>query len=280
MKKRIIESLASFAKEDLGKVDPLMNAIMEETDLSEVQIREKSREILKSIIHNYAAFEISTIDGFTHRVIRTFARDLGIPMNFEVEIGAEDILMEAVDSLINRAGNDEKLTRVLVNYTLSKTDDDRSWDISRDLYDISRLLINENHQKEIAVLKTRTLEDFAAFAKKLRADMLEAEDGLKTFGDHFFEVIHNAGLSEEDFKGKYIPKHFSKLQQGEISVNIESAWAKNIADSPMYAKTKASKDTQMSMDSLQPEIVEIFETSKKLFFHLATKCNLHYQGEY
>ena len=196
MKKRIIESLASFANEDSVQVDPLMTAIMEETNLSEEQIREKSREILKSIIHNYAAFEISTIDGFTHRVIRTFARDLGIPMNFEVEIGAEDILMEAVDSLINRAGNDEKLTRVLVNYTLSKTDDDRSWDISRDLYDISRLLINENHQKEIAVLKTRTLENFAEFAKKLRADMLEAEDGLKTFGDHFFEIIQNAGLTE------------------------------------------------------------------------------------
>ncbi|WP_295181524.1 exodeoxyribonuclease V subunit beta [uncultured Christiangramia sp.] len=268
MKKRIIESLASFSKEDSAQVDPLMTAIMEETNLSEKQIREKSREILKSIIHNYAAFEISTIDGFTHRVIRTFARDLGIPMNFEVEIGAEDILMEAVDSLINRAGNDEKLTRVLVNYTLSKTDDDRSWDISRDLYEISRLLINENHQKEIAVLKTRTLEDFAAFAKKLRADMLEAEEGLKTFGDHFFEVIQNAGLSEENFKGKYIPKHFEKLQQGDMSVAFESAWAKNIADSPMYAKTKASKDIQISMDSLQPEIVEIFENSKKLFFHL------------
>ncbi len=268
MKKRIIESLASFAKEESSAPDALMTAIMEDTKLSEEQIREKSREILKSIIHNYAAFEISTIDGFTHRVIRTFARDLGIPMNFEVEIGAEDILMEAVDRLINRAGNDEKLTRVLVNYTLSKTDDDRSWDISRDLYDISRLLINENHQKEIAILKTRTLEDFAAFARKMKADMQEAEDGLKTFGDHFFEVIQNAGLTATDFKGGYIPKHFSKLQQADMSVNFDSAWAQNIADVPMYAKTKASMDTQLSMDALQPEIVEIFENSKKLFFHL------------
>ena len=41
MKKRIIESLASFSKEDSAQVDPLMTAIMEETNLSEKQIREK-----------------------------------------------------------------------------------------------------------------------------------------------------------------------------------------------------------------------------------------------
>jgi len=268
MKGRIIESLAQFAKAGETETPPLMMAIMEDTGLSRQIIREKSQETLKSIIHNYAAFEISTIDGFTHRVIRTFAKDLGIPMNFEVEIGAEDILMEAVESLINRAGHDDKLTKVLVNYTLTKTDDDRSWDISRDLYEISRLLINENHQNEISILKTRTLEDFAAFATTLKADMQEAKDGLQAFGNHFFEILQNAGLEEESFKGQSIPKHFAKLRKGDMFVNFATVWATNIANAPMYAKTKTSREIQQQMDSLQPEIVDLFETSKRLFFHL------------
>ena len=37
-------------------------------------------------MHNYAAFDISTIDGFTHKLIRTFAHDLKLPLNFEVEL--------------------------------------------------------------------------------------------------------------------------------------------------------------------------------------------------
>jgi hypothetical protein len=34
------------------------------------QIKTKSQQIIKHIIHNYAAFDISTIDKFTHKVIR------------------------------------------------------------------------------------------------------------------------------------------------------------------------------------------------------------------
>ena len=64
----------------------LLKSIIEETQLSEESIRKKSTEILKSIIHNYAAFEVSTIDGFTHRVLRTFAKDLGLPVNFEIAL--------------------------------------------------------------------------------------------------------------------------------------------------------------------------------------------------
>jgi precorrin isomerase len=40
----------------------------------------KSQQIIKHIIHNYAAFDISTIDKFTHKVIRAFAHDLNLPM--------------------------------------------------------------------------------------------------------------------------------------------------------------------------------------------------------
>jgi hypothetical protein len=39
-----------------------------------IQIKTKSQQIIKHIIHNYAAFDISTIDKFTHKVIRAFAQ--------------------------------------------------------------------------------------------------------------------------------------------------------------------------------------------------------------
>jgi ABC-type microcin C transport system permease subunit YejB len=44
-----------------------------DTELSIIQIKTKSQQIIKHIIHNYA-FDISTIDKFTHKVIRAFAR--------------------------------------------------------------------------------------------------------------------------------------------------------------------------------------------------------------
>ncbi len=268
MKKRIIESLANFSKPDITPLnDQMLRIISEETGIDPEEIKNKSTDILKSIIHNYAAFEVSTIDGFTHRVLRTFARDLGIPMNFEVELSTEEILMEAVDRLINRAGIDEKLTRVLIDFTLSKTDEDKSWDISRDLFEISRLLVNENNQKPIQLLKSKTLEDFEVFTRELKGNLKEAKKTLKNFADLFFETIQNNGIEENDFSGGYVPKHFTKLQSGIGTVNFETKWALNIVESPLYRKTE-TENKKSVMDQVHPDIVEIFEATKQAFFRI------------
>ena len=268
MKKRIIDSLAEFSKlENHQENNALLNIISEETGLPPQEIKNKSAEILKSIIHNYAAFEISTIDGFTHRVLRTFARDLGIPMNFEVELSADEVLMEAVESLISRAGNDKKLTRVLIDYTLSKTDDDKSWDISRDLFQISKLLINENHQKAIQTLKSKTLEDFEKFSKKLGTDIKTAEETLSASSDYFFDLIKNNGIEEKWFSRGSVPGYFKKIKKGDKNINYSTNWAENIAETALYNKSldDASKSI---MDGLQSEIVELFNTTKRAYFQI------------
>jgi ATP-dependent exoDNAse (exonuclease V) beta subunit len=66
--------------------------------------KSKLQQIIKHIIHNYAAFDISTIDKFTHKVIRAFAHDLKLPMTFEVTLDTENLLIEAVDAIIAQAG--------------------------------------------------------------------------------------------------------------------------------------------------------------------------------
>ncbi|TBW27028.1 exodeoxyribonuclease V subunit beta [Gramella sp. KN1008] len=268
MKKRIIKSLAEFSSSESDLRDhALINAIMQDTGLSIDEIRKKSEEILKSIIHNYAAFEISTIDGFTHRVLRTFARDLGIPLNFEVELDAEQILLQAVDGLVSRAGSDEKLTRILVAFTLAKTDDDKSWDISRDLFNISKLLINENHHKAIQVLRSRTLDDFEKFGKNLNSDIKETENNLKSSANLFFELIENNGIQENDFTRGSIPSHFHKLRTGNASVNFNTKWAENIEDQPLYPK-KTDENTKAAIDAIQPTIADIFKTTRQAFFRI------------
>ena len=94
-------------------------------------------------MHNYAAFDISTIDGFNHKLIRTFAHDLKLPVNFEVELDTDSLLNEAVDSLIAKAGTDKELTKILVDFAIEKADDDKSWDVSRDFNSIAKLLIKK-----------------------------------------------------------------------------------------------------------------------------------------
>ena len=156
MKTRIVDMLKLFSVEEtLTKPHPMFLAICDELEIAPELLQTKSKNILKHIIHNYGAFDISTIDGFTHRVIRTFAHDLKLPINFEVELDQERLLNEAVDSLIAKAGTDQLLTKTLVAFAIEKADDDKSWDISYDFNKIAKLLVNENDAAAVNTLKDK-----------------------------------------------------------------------------------------------------------------------------
>jgi len=168
MKERIVNMLKLFSSEEsLNNPHPMFKAICEELSMPSEQLHNKSKHLLKHIIHNYAAFDISTIDGFTHRVIRTFAHDLKLPVNFEVELDQERLLNEAVDSLIAKAGSDKTLTDVLIDFAIEKADDDKSWDISYDFNKISKLLVYENDFAAINTLKDKSLNDFKSLKEQL-----------------------------------------------------------------------------------------------------------------
>ena len=130
MKSRIVGNLSEFGKDKPAKkAADLMQVLSKETTLSVPEIKQKAKNIIRHIIHNYAAFDISTIDKFTHKVIRAFAHDLGLPMTFEVTLDTENLLIEAVDAIIAQAGEDKTLTKLLVDYTKEKTDGEQNSDI-------------------------------------------------------------------------------------------------------------------------------------------------------
>ena len=201
MKERIIDMLKSFSVEkSLTEPHPMFVAICDELEIKPEVLHTKSKRILKHIIHNYGAFDISTIDGFTHRVIRTFAHDLKLPINFEVELDQERLLNEAVDSLIAKAGSDKTLTKVLVDFAIEKADDDKSWDISYDFNKISKLLVNENDLFAIQTLKNKTLDDFKILKQQLSKEILELEENIINTANTALTLIDESGLEFNDFK--------------------------------------------------------------------------------
>ena len=123
MKERIIKSLKAFSDPDKAEQTELdmMMLIAEETGLAKKELQSRAQLIFENILHNYSRFAIGTIDKFTHRVLKTFAQDLDLPNNFEVEMEHKLLLKQAVDLLINKAGEDEKLTKLFVNFIQNKT---------------------------------------------------------------------------------------------------------------------------------------------------------------
>ena len=270
MKSRVIATITAFTKEKIPEnYQNIFAETQRKTGLSEDEIQQKSSQILKSLLHNYAAFEISTIDGFTHRILRTFAKDLGIPVNFEVELDTESILHEAVDRLVSKAGEDKQLTKILVNFALSKADDDKSWDVSRDLYEIAKLLVNENNLEALSLLRDKKLEDFTTFAEELKTEQKKTNESIKKIGEDFFQLLSKHQIDAKSFSRSYVPNYFQKLVDNNLSTlyKPKTKWQENIATSSLYPKRAADED-KVLIDKFQPEIARLYNESDKLLYTL------------
>lgn len=264
MKTRIIETLQVFADYETETEPPAMfGQIMKELKIDAQELKLSSDRMLKSILHNYGAFDISTIDRFNHRLIRTFAHDLKLPMNFEVELDTEYQLSKAVDRLIDKAGTNVQLTNLLVDFAIEKADDDRSWDISYDFNSIARLLITENDLPYIKRLENKTIEDFKNLQKLLFQKAKIAETYIVSEAKAIMELISANGLTPEDFSGKYLYNHFSKLSEGNFNLSLEAKWQENLLEGkPPYPK-RVNNEIANTIDAISQRLAEAFSSTKK-----------------
>jgi ATP-dependent exoDNAse (exonuclease V) beta subunit len=212
MKSRIIESLIAFTKDEVTeKTADFMQEIATEIKLDVYSIQQKSRKILKNLIHNYAAFDISTIDKFTHRIIRTFTHDLNLPTNFDVTLDTDELLKNAIDVVVAKAGEDEELTQIIINFAKSKTDDDKSWDITIDLYEVSRLILNEEHFFNFGKLSDKSVDDFSKIAEKIKLKIESNKLKIKENAKFILDDFETNNLTDADFDRKTFYNHVVNL---------------------------------------------------------------------
>ena len=268
MKERIIKTLKLFSDETiLTTPNEMFDTICKELNISPIELHKKSEKLLHTIIYNYAAFDISTIDGFTHKLIRTFAYDLKLPLNFEVELDQEALLNEAVDSLIAKAGIDKSLTKVLVDFAIEKADDDKSWDVSFDFKKIAKLLVNENDIPFFNALKDKTLNDFNILKTILRKEIKQAENNILEHAQKALSLIEEVGLEHSNFSRGTLPNHFKKA----FEMNLEGLYNNNLENNiqertSIYTKT-LSADLANTIDSILPQIEIYYKNVKTAVFH-------------
>ncbi|WKX77856.1 UvrD-helicase domain-containing protein [Zobellia laminariae] len=275
MKHRILDSLFKFGKvASETEAPPLFLDLMKELGVDADTLRKRSKQTLKEILHNYAFFDISTIDKFTHRLIRTFAKDLKLPQNFEVVLDTDLLLDEAVAKLVHKAGTDKQLTKVLLEFALEKIDDDKSWDIAYDLGNIGKLLFRENHAEHLQNLKDKDIKDFVELKKTLRSRIKAAQESLVGFASLALQLMEENGLEYKDFKGAYFPKFMDKIAAGDLTMDFNAAWKQNFADAVLYNKSTADA-TKATLDDLHPQFSEIFNKIKHTFYELSFLKNAY-----
>lgn len=255
MKERVLQSLEilSCQPEDAGFDPDYLNDIMQVTGLDADTIRKRAGATLEQMLHHYTDLAISTIDKFVHRVVRTFARDLRIPVDFDVELDSEHLLTKAIDLLVTRAGNDPKVTQVLVEFSEQKARDDKNWHIEDDLHKFSRSLIREESEPYLKVLRDMTPEQLNQVRESVFDEVEQLEDAINAIGEEGLRVINESSIPDASFAGgsRGVVPYFKAIAAiDERKLIARPSIIDKAIESGKWYSGKATKDEQNQIDEL------------------------------
>lgn len=267
MKERVIRNLRSFTKEDiLVHKTEMFELLEEELSIKDTVLYRRAEKVLENILENYSAFNITTIDSFTHRLIRSFAFDLGLSLNFDVEMDAKSLLSEAVDALISKIGEDRDLTSILIDFSLGKANEDKSWDITRELNEIAQILLNENDNAHIQKIQEKPIQDFIDLKTNLFKKQKNIEQNFIEIGKEGLKLIDGFDIDHKDFYYSQFPKHFLNLcnNPDKVSFDPSKGLSKSIENNLFYTKNKAD-EVKTAIDSIINPLLDLYNKSEVLF---------------
>ncbi len=204
MKNRVTTYLKAFCNPgDIDGGEALMfNNLKEELTLTDENLKKRAFKMLQSILHNYSDFNITTIDKFILKIIRSFSFDLQLPYNFEVELDSKSLLNEAINNLISDAGKDKRLTAFLVNYIKQLAQNDESWNIQSSLLKVASVAMNEEALPHLNQIKNLKLHDFARIKEKITKELKIYEQFIVTKFSIGRERLEKSGITPIQLKGK------------------------------------------------------------------------------
>lgn len=267
MKERILKTLKSFGSEEplSGGEKNLAEDLCAQLNLSELELRKKAALILTSILHNYADFNISTIDKFSHQLIRTFARDLGIDLNFKVDLDENELLQIVIGRLIDRVGRESDLTKVLISHTLKSVDEGKSWDPTAELLSLAEQTLKEDAISRIMELKTFTPKQAIDLQSKLNEDCKKFELECSTIANDALSLIDSIGLSNDKFySGGAVPNYFAKLQNLDFKGLDNKSTAVNSVSQEKWSSAKASIQEKEQIEKISDQLTNLFQASELL----------------
>lgn len=270
MKDRVIENLKELANPnhhpDNKAIKYLLPDLIKETKLSEELITKNAHKSLALILHNYSDFSISTIDSFVHKIIKTFAYDLHLPLNFDVELNADQLLIEAIDILINRVGYDEELTDLLIRFTESKADDETDWHIENDLLSLAKTLVHEDGQANVSRLKELNYQNFKDYAKSLNAFIRDFKKRISEQASKAVKIISENQINPNSFYyGKSgIGIYFQRLSNPTNEKFAANSRVLKTIDEDIWYGAKVDLSEKVAIDQVKTELQSLYQTIEKI----------------
>ena len=235
MKTRILSTLYGLATNQSYAKDYLKK-LQENTSKSEQTIREKSKEILQTILHDYSYFNIETIDSFLQKVLKNLTKEVGVGSRFDLILDESDYLEKAIEKL----NNSEELKDYVAELIDKRLEEGSNWNYNTILLELAKDL-NKQTIRESLKSQTINTEEILKYAKEQR-----------NIYNKFLKDLHQKiNDFKKDFNSKEVIK--SKFRKNDYAL------VKEAEPFCQYEKVILKKFQNQENKERYEEIVDFFD---------------------
>ena len=257
MKARIIEACKAFSmaneQEMTGRNAALLEQLQKEVEWSREEIATKSHLLYRTILHNYGDFAVSTIDSFSQRIIRSFAYELGKPINFDIELDTAKTADYLTAQLLAKVGGEDKhFTELMVQFFEEKLNEDDSIYIEYDIQEAVKIMLADDSLEPISKLAELKSGQLLKIGQQINTNYYQLKQQLHSIGKEVLEQLENYHYSIDDFHygSSGFMNVFYKLANGE-----SPTLAKRFNDT-IFQDGKFFKNNEQENPAFQQFVIE------------------------
>ena len=213
MKYRILKEIHLLAS---GGESSYLENLCRELDMDAATVRRRAAEVRSKILHDYSRFTVLTIDTFFQRILRAFIKELGIDLNYNVEIETASVLTKSADTLIEQITTDRDLQRWLTDFVQERIDEGKKWDVRDGILTLGGELFKEKNKEALSLARSR--EELGRIVGEATARAAATKQQMRERAAEAVRIMADAGVGPADFTGKSrsFAHYFLTVAAGEL----------------------------------------------------------------
>ncbi len=257
MKERILSDLAKVGSGTAAS--EFLIELTDQTRLSLDTLASRARALRAAMLHRYGEISVMTLDSFTNRLVKSFARDLALDQDYRIELDQDRIVDEAVSNLLDRIGSpgEEALTAMLKGFARLQVEEEKDSRIRHPLVTFGKEVQKESMRNALEALADMKPEDFSAMSKSIRSEVKKEEKELAARVKLAQEAVAREGLTKKDVSRGLLLSWFEKNIHGEAVA--PTPMLQNMFDEGIFTTKSASAHLVGSVSRIIPDAEHVLE---------------------
>ena len=228
MKSRILKEIHRLAADYRSSYRKLL---MRDLGLTPDEIKKRATEARSKILHDYSRFTVLTIDTFFQRILRAFIKELGLDLNYNIELETASILTKSADTLIEEITTNRELLGWLTRFVEERIEEGKGWDVREGILALGDEIFKERNKQ--ALLSSRSREELHELVQRTNrhAEASKAELRYNRCVVHKRKYRNIAGnyVNDKPASAPSPKLHFWKVRDKNVHCNSKATKGKAVS---------------------------------------------------